>query len=94
MQFVSMKGVLVKSGGSGIMGPNFRKRWFELEASTLSYYESEAARGKGKPAKGLVELTADTKLSKEAGEEACKFQVMTAERVFILIAAGSERSAV
>jgi hypothetical protein len=89
--FVSRKGLLVKSGEATMLGNAFRRRWMELERGAITYWADEGARMKGKKPKGSIQLSADTKLSKEAGgadgEGATKFQIMAESgRIYILIA--------
>jgi hypothetical protein len=80
-------GYLIKSGGANmLMGVRFNKRFFALCDDHMYYYTSHE---KLDEPRGAIPLDADTKLSKEeatGGKEATKFQVMTKDRVYVLIA--------
>jgi hypothetical protein len=83
-------GTLVKSsGGGGMFGTTYKKRWFELKNGELKYWKDEKCCAKEKE-KGAVPLDADSRLGKEEGDQAKKFQIMTQERLYVIIADNNE----
>jgi hypothetical protein len=83
-------GFLVKSsGGGGLLGTSFKKRWFELKNGELKYWKDESKVAKEKE-KGSVPLDAESRLGKEEGVKAKKFQIMTQERLYVIIADNTE----
>ena len=81
---VHREGFLRKRNQKGGWG----KRWCVLEGGSFLYYSSREAaapaKKTGKPAKprGHVPITGTSKLTREPGDDALNFQVLTAERAY------------
>ena len=90
---VRREGYLQKRNQKGGWG----KRWCVLEGGSFLYYSSReaAAPKKGTAAKppkprGCVPITATSKLTREPGDDAMNFQVLTVERAYELHAESND----